>query len=52
MVHEASNTFTTIREKFHPIALVGGRQYAAIYAFARSKGGSMSRSITSGYGVP
>jgi hypothetical protein len=29
MAHEAGNTFTTIREIFHPIALLAGPQYAA-----------------------
>jgi hypothetical protein len=38
MVQEASNTFTTIREKFHPIALVGGRQYAAYLRIRKVEG--------------
>jgi len=38
MVHEASNTFTTIREIFHPIALLGGRQYAAYLRIRKVEG--------------
>ena len=38
MAHEASNTFTTIRERFHPIALVGGRQYAAFLRIRKVEG--------------
>jgi len=38
MAHEASNTFTTIRERFHPIALVGGRQYAAFLRIRKIDG--------------
>jgi hypothetical protein len=38
MTHEGSNTFTTIRERFHPIALVGGRQYAAFLCIRKIDG--------------
>jgi hypothetical protein len=38
MAHEDSNTFTTIRERFHPIALVGGRQYAAFLRIRKVEG--------------
>jgi hypothetical protein len=38
MTHEASNNFTTIREIFHPIALLGGRQYAAYLCICKVEG--------------
>lgn len=38
MAHEAGNNFTTIREIFHPIALLGGRQYAAYLRICRVEG--------------
>ena len=38
MAHEDSNTFTIIRERFHPIALVGGRQYAAFLRIRKVEG--------------
>ncbi len=38
MAHEASNTFTTIREIFRPIALLGGHQYAACLSIRKVKG--------------
>lgn len=38
MAHEASNKFTTIREIFHPIALLGGRQYVAYLCVRKGEG--------------
>jgi len=38
MAHEAGNNFTTIREIFHPIALLGGRQYAGHLCIRRVEG--------------
>ena len=38
MAHEASNTFTKIREIFHPIALLGGRQYVAYLCVRKGEG--------------
>jgi len=38
MAHEASNTFTTIRKIFHPIALLGGCQYAAYLRIGKVEG--------------
>jgi len=38
MAHEAGNTFTTIREIFHPITLFGGAQYAACLSILKVKG--------------
>ena len=38
MAHEAGNNFTTIREIFHPIALLGGRQYAGYLCVCRVEG--------------
>jgi hypothetical protein len=38
MALEVTNTFTTIRGIFHPIALVGGRQYAAFLRIRKVEG--------------